>query len=292
MQRRRRKKASPKNVFGTTSQSTQSSKKATPKSTPSSKNRRQIAPPPSVPGSRTRETTNQSEKPFKKKTNTIEKKLVQAVSGIVPEQIKSEDLDEINHEETQSKEEIVSEATEIVQNQILGKTSRKDMGLTKGQKTKEEKLKSSIQKDASGTSLKARQIIQDSMLKASKALKEQKSVNKKKLESPKPNSPVPAKKPQKKFRNRNSSYQPANREKRLDRSRHMEYKYEMRTLLSEIKVDEEFRSNLLATIWARGERQTIIEAKEFIKEKLSEGILDKEQLISLEKVVDRYTIRR
>ena len=72
----------------------------------------------------------------------------------------------------------------------------------------------------------------------------------------------------------------------------MEYKYEMRGLLTEINVAEEHRSNLLATIWARGERQTTIEAKDFLEEKLSEGILDEDQLLSLEKVVDRYTVRR
>tara|TARA_Y100001934_G_C12203187_1_gene702304 strand:- start:836 stop:1054 length:219 start_codon:yes stop_codon:yes gene_type:complete len=72
----------------------------------------------------------------------------------------------------------------------------------------------------------------------------------------------------------------------------MEYKYEMRGLLVELGVAEEHRSNLLATIWARGERQTINEAKEFLKEKLHEGAIDSQQMESLEKVVDGYTIRR
>lgn len=72
----------------------------------------------------------------------------------------------------------------------------------------------------------------------------------------------------------------------------MEYKYEMRGLLQEISVAEEHRSNILATIWARGERQTSSEAKEFIHEKLSEGIIDEKQTESLEKIVDQYTIRR
>ena len=100
------------------------------------------------------------------------------------------------------------------------------------------------------------------------------------------------KKPQKKFKSKTSSYQPANRAKRLDRSRHMEYKYEMRGLLSDIGIAEEHRSNLLATIWARGERQTTKEAKEFLEEKLSEGIIDEDQMTSLEKIVEGYTVRR
>ena len=72
----------------------------------------------------------------------------------------------------------------------------------------------------------------------------------------------------------------------------MEYKYEMRGLLDNIGVAEEHRSNLLATIWARGERQTTLEAKNFLDEKLNEGIIDKNQLKTLEKIVDGYTIRR
>ena len=72
----------------------------------------------------------------------------------------------------------------------------------------------------------------------------------------------------------------------------MEYKYEMRGLLSDIGIAEEHRSNLLATIWARGERQTTKEAKEFLEEKLSEGIIDEDQMTSLEKIVEGYTVRR
>ena len=144
--------------------------------------------------------------------------------------------------------------------------------------------------EESGKSLKARQIIEDSILRASLAAEKEKtsSVSKK---STSENKTEP-KKPQKKFRSKTSSYQPANRARRLDRSRHMEYKYEMRGLLVEIGVSEEFRSNLLATIWARGERQTTKEAKDFLQEKLDEGIIDDDQMKSLASVVDGYTIRR
>jgi len=294
VQRRRRKKAAPKNVFGSTSQSNQTTKKGVQKLNSPKKNRRQIAPPPSVPGSRTSELSNQNKKPPQTKPNLIEKKLDQPVVDLIPELKNSEDLDEIKQEEINAQEEITPESTEIVQNQILGKRTRKDLGLNKekNEKIKDVEIKSSNSEDSSGTSLRARQIIQDSMLKASKAVEKKKSVSKNKLQPRKPQPSEPPKKPQKKFRNKTSSYQPANRAKRLDRSRHMEYKYEMRGLLTEINVAEEHRSNLLATIWARGERQTTIEAKDFLEEKLSEGILDEDQLLSLEKVVDRYTVRR
>ena len=93
-------------------------------------------------------------------------------------------------------------------------------------------------------------------------------------------------------RTRQKTYQPATRLKRLDRSKHMEYKYEMRSLLVEIDILEEYRSNLLASIWAKGERQSTKEAKQYIDEKMNEGILNEHQHKSLLKVIESYTIRR
>ena len=88
------------------------------------------------------------------------------------------------------------------------------------------------------------------------------------------------------------SFQPAERKRRLDRSRHMEYKYEVRRLLVDINVAEEHRSSILGSVWAKGERQTVADAKEFLSDKLSEGILDEGQLEAMTKVVDNYTVRR
>ena len=72
----------------------------------------------------------------------------------------------------------------------------------------------------------------------------------------------------------------------------MEYKYEMRGLLKEIEVAEEHQSSLLGSIWAKGERQTTEEARQFIFDKQNEGILNKDQVARLITVVDDYTIRR
>jgi hypothetical protein len=72
----------------------------------------------------------------------------------------------------------------------------------------------------------------------------------------------------------------------------MEYKYEMRSLLVEINVIEEYRSNMLASIWAKGERQSTKEAKEYIDEKMKEGVLNEDQHKSLTKVIENYTTRR
>ena len=93
-------------------------------------------------------------------------------------------------------------------------------------------------------------------------------------------------------RRRQRSFQPAKRAKRLNSSRHMEYKYEVRQLLEESGVSEEHRSSLLGSIWAKGERQTVSDAKEYLEDKLSEGIITEVHLSRLCEVIDDYTVRR
>jgi len=277
VQRRRRKKAAPKNIFGSASQTTQKSKPANLSKPNNTRVRSQIAPPPSVPGAKPKvEVTKTPEKPLiEVTTETEEKTLVVEELSIVEEPL---------IEEPQSVE---TPDGDILQDQILGNSSKNDIGLDKKPVQSSEETPDG---DKQGKSLKARQIIQDSMIKGSLAV--EKAKTQKKTQSSTRTTKEPAKKPQRKFRNKTSSYQPANRARRLDRSRHMEYKYEMRGLLLEIGIDEEHRSNLLATIWARGERQTTKEAKEFLVEKLNEGIIDEDQMSSLEKIVDGYTVRR
>ena len=101
--------------------------------------------------------------------------------------------------------------------------------------------------------------------------------------------PVAAKK---KSRKTKTSFQPAERKRRLDRSRHMEYKYEVRKLLVDLNIEEEHRSSILGTVWAKGERQTVSDAKEYLMSKNTEGVIDEAQLEALTKIVDNYTIRR
>jgi len=280
VQRRRRKKAAPKNIFGAVPQNTQKSKTTNSSKPKTPRVRSQIAPPPSVPGAKPKEET----------VITPEKPLIEVITETedkTPTVAEEPLIEEPQSVETQQTKLEEKQDVDILQDQVLGDISKKEIGLGKkpAQKSGE-----NPNEDIQGKSLKARQIIQDSMIKASIAVEEAKTL--KKTQAKPITTREPAKKPQRKFRNKTSSYQPANRARRLDRSRHMEYKYEMRGLLSEIGIDEEHRSNLLATIWARGERQTTNEAKEFLSEKLNEGIIDDDQMASLEKIVDGYTVRR
>ena len=276
MQRRRRKKAAPKNIFGATSQTSSKAKSGSISKPKSSKPRSPRAAPPSAPGSRPKPVP-------KSKPSTISK-------------IKQDKQSNPAEAEGQSDVAQITEQEEtILESQMLGvkkggETSQDKKSIMSEMKPAETVNKVEPKTEDSGTSLKARQIIEDSILRASLAAEKEKTSN---VSKKRPSeTKVEPKKPQKKFRSKTSSYQPANRARRLDRSRHMEYKYEMRGLLVEIGVSEEFRSNLLATIWARGERQTTKQAKDFLQEKLDEGIINDDQMESLEGVVDAYTIRR
>ncbi|MFL2977121.1 MAG: hypothetical protein ACJZ49_06210 [Candidatus Thalassarchaeaceae archaeon] len=86
--------------------------------------------------------------------------------------------------------------------------------------------------------------------------------------------------------------QRATRARRLNRSRHVEYRYEMRSLLKEIEVSPEHHSVLLGSIWAKGERQDANAAKEFVRERVTSGAITEEQCDRLISVIDSYTTRR
>ena len=93
-------------------------------------------------------------------------------------------------------------------------------------------------------------------------------------------------------RNNQKVEQRATRARRLNRSRHVEYRYEMRALLKEIEVSPEQHSVLLGTIWAKGERQDVNSAKDFVRERVTSGAITEEQCDRLISVIDSYTTRR
>ena len=250
MQKRRRTKAVPKDIFGN------APKPITPKKVvveqPSSSN-----PPPTPAPAPAAEIKDEEESPV------------------------------IENESPESPEEIIeSPEDNVIQDQILGVTRRKSIGL---QPKQEEGGEDS---PAKGISDKAQELIDESKLRAKNDQRPKKAVNKTvkipsiQREAPSPKPPAP------KYRRRRNSFQPAARDKRLDRSRHMEYKYEVRGLMVDIDVEEEHRSSVLGTMWAKGERQNVAEAKEFLESKHSEGILTEEQLKKLCDVIKRYTVRR
>ena len=246
-------KRAPKNVFSRGSTKEPKKVQSTPIPKPSPP--KSITTPPKAAGSVPKA------KPEKEKKVKIVEKIVEEV--VIEEKITPK---EIVPDKNTTKE--------IISEQILGKKPNKSRGL------KQIKKKETVVKDTNVQSDRAAALIEQSRKRAMVPVP--KPIVKEKVVKPAP----------RRRRAPKSSYQPANRAKRLNRSRHMEYKYEMRKLLQDINVSEEHRSNLLGTIWAKGERQTASDAKLFLDEKLGEGAINEEQKSQLEKVIDSYTIRR
>ena len=256
VQRRRRSKAVPRDIFGNQTAPPNSSKNAD--KIPATPTPKPPAKPASIP-------------PAKPPPKPAAKPPVKPPKELVKESIEPE-LEE---------EEVIEDIeADVVDEQIL-RTTRKSIGLRPQSETVEPETQEVV-------SNRAQEIIDESKERAKSAPKTTPKMTPKKV----PEAPAaPQPKPRVR-RPRSSSFQPANRAKRLDRSRHMEYKYEMRGLLEDLKIPDEHRSNLLGTIWARGERQTASEAKQFISEKVQQGVLDEDQESTLNSVVERYTVRR
>ena len=248
----------PKDIFSPGAKKEQ--KKPTPQPPPKVQ---PIAPPiavkpPKIAGSEKKKMDE------KKAVKTKEKTLNTVESTKKVEQVVIEDIEE-------------KKSKDIISEQILGEKPKKSRGLKEIKKKESNNTKNlNVQSD------RAAALIEQSRKRAMQPVAKESVVVKK--------TTKPA--PTKRRRNTKTSYQPAARAKRLNRSRHMEYKYEMRKLLVDIDVPEEHRSNLLGTIWAKGERKTTVDAKDFLMEKMSEGAIDEVQKSRLEKVIDDYTIRR
>ncbi|MBH33635.1 MAG: hypothetical protein CMB75_04475 [Euryarchaeota archaeon] len=178
---------------------------------------------------------------------------------------------------------IETEKIEVVESQILGVPRRKSSGL----KVEDSSLESDEEeKTADETAIDIE--VQEALARA----KERSEAAK--IPPKRAPAPLPSTKPKRKKtgRGRNKTYQPAAREKRLDRARHMEYKYEMKGLLQELSVAEEHRSSIIGSVWAKGERQTAEEAKTFVESKVKEGAIDDDQAARLIGLIDNYTVRR
>ena len=256
MQRRRKPKNEPRNIFDKSSGSKAS---RSPKSKPRDSPTRQRPQP---------RTSVSQPKPVSKSPPKSTEPVKTTKAPILEE--KKEDTEE--------------EIETLVEEQLLGTSSRKTRGLQPISNKEDEGTEKT---DESRASSRAMEIINATKVRAAETMKNEKisSIQRKSKAA----APVVTRKRRPRIK---PSFQPANREKRLDRSRHMEYKYEMRGLLAEINVGEEFRSSLLGTIWAKGERKNSNEACVFIQEKMNEGILDEEQAEKLTRIVNNYTIRR
>jgi len=80
--------------------------------------------------------------------------------------------------------------------------------------------------------------------------------------------------------------------KKLNRQRYNDYKYAARDILSDERVGDEHRSNLLGQIWAKGERTSVDASFEFITEKQEQLIITEDIAQRLKDLVKALTTRR
>src|SRR5688572_15689309 len=82
------------------------------------------------------------------------------------------------------------------------------------------------------------------------------------------------------------------RERMLDKSKENYFKYDMEDLLKKHEVPEERRLSLAATIFAKGSRSTTQEAKDFVKEKQTEGLITEPLAKAIINLIDGYSTWR
>lgn len=85
---------------------------------------------------------------------------------------------------------------------------------------------------------------------------------------------------------------PVKRVVKLNRRKYMEFKVDLREIMQEEDVAEEERAGLLGSTWAKGERQGIDDAIEFISEKCEDGILSEDAANRIIKVLKGYKTKR
>ncbi|MEE2747014.1 MAG: hypothetical protein VX473_00900 [Candidatus Thermoplasmatota archaeon] len=91
---------------------------------------------------------------------------------------------------------------------------------------------------------------------------------------------------------RNKPQGPTKRVQKLHRGKYMEFKYDVRRILDEENVEDEHRSNVLGQTWAKGERQGVSDAKDFLQGKVDDGIISEECSKRIIKLIDSLTTRR
>lgn len=91
---------------------------------------------------------------------------------------------------------------------------------------------------------------------------------------------------------RNKPQGPTKRTLKLHRGKYMEFKYDVRRILEDEKVEDEHRSNVLGQTWAKGERQGIPVAKNFLSEQVEKGIIAQSCADKILRLIDSLTTRR
>lgn len=85
---------------------------------------------------------------------------------------------------------------------------------------------------------------------------------------------------------------PANQSERkrmLDISREGHFKYDLREVLSRSSLPPEQLKAFAATIFSKGSRQSTVEAKDWVTQKLNENVITKNERDAINTLIDRYS---
>lgn len=74
----------------------------------------------------------------------------------------------------------------------------------------------------------------------------------------------------------------------LDQRRMDYFRYDAKEIFERNGIEEKVSKPMLASIVSRGTRNSIDEAKEYVDEKISEGVLDEDIGRALKKLINRY----
>jgi hypothetical protein len=91
--------------------------------------------------------------------------------------------------------------------------------------------------------------------------------------------------------NRNSR-ESRQREKMLDQSRANYFKYDLQDILKDSPVAPELHNSLIQTLWAKGSRDSVTEAKVWLNDKVKEKAVDAGTQQKILGVMDRYSTWR
>jgi signal recognition particle GTPase len=82
------------------------------------------------------------------------------------------------------------------------------------------------------------------------------------------------------------------REKMLDGSKQNYFKYDLQDIMKAANVGEEHVNSLIQSLWAKGSRTDIDEAKDFLREKAKEGIVPPDVEQKILRIIERYSTWR
>ncbi len=82
------------------------------------------------------------------------------------------------------------------------------------------------------------------------------------------------------------------REKMLDQSKANYFKYDLQDILKASPVAPEQHNSLIQTMWAKGSRDAVQEAKVWLMEKVKEKIVDAATQQRILNILDRYSTWR